>query len=166
MRTSSSSKKKTCAWKKNAEKVRTSLGLPREKEGEAWCDKVAIAGMTQTPRVTNLVNTAVQAVMQKSEAKSVSGVDLMIDISQDVGRRPWTLDSVRSLTTSSELVSVLRRRQVLPSEHFRLLGFPPTPTISLAGNEKSSVQQDLAGEAMSPACIALVLAVALVTMQK
>ena len=141
-------------WRKNSEKVRKGLAsVP------AWSQSNVIVGMSTAPRVMDLVDVALASTTQRAPAGPLP--DLIVDVSQDVGRRPWTLDSVRSITTSSDLVSISRQRSILPQEHYRLLGYPD---VDLEGQSLHS-QRDLSGEAMAPPSISFVLAVALATLQ-
>ena len=86
------------------------------------------------------------------------GARFYIDVSQDVQRRPWTLNWLRSLTTSTELFAMAEDRLLIPEEHYRLLGYPPDINLD---NLSKLAKKDLAGEAMSPASVGLILLCAL-----
>ena len=147
-------------WKTHSKKVRESLMLESTLAGApGWVNKVApstaLRGLNLSERLSDLVSVAVEASHGTSEPEEVE--DIIIDLSQDVLRRPWTNGHCRSLTTSSDLFSVKRRRVVLPGEHFRLLGFPSLNLHMLS----LAKQRDLSGEAMSPACMGVVCALGL-----
>ena len=144
-------------WKRNSLRTRKSLGLS-DLGSNGWLSGKTLAGLSSAERVHDLVNVAVESTVKGIGDEPMP--DLIVDVSQDVGRRPWTVDACRSLTTSSELLSVARRRVVVPREHFLLLGFPQVDLQGLSW----ACQRDLAGEAMSPAAVGFVLAIAMVCM--
>ena len=83
-------------------------------------------GMPHNERVLCLLDLAMKAEFAK-EGRVVKGLDVYVDYSQDILRRPWSRGYVRSLTTSSCLYNSFLDRRVEAREHFALLGFPHTP---------------------------------------
>ena len=106
-------------------------------------------GLSRTERVQDLIHLSFDWAQSKGEDID----DIYVDCSQDVGHKPWTKGSVRSLTTSSEIYSSRLDRAILASEHFRLLGFGPVCLMNLSHRQV----RDLSGEAMSPPCVGLCL---------
>ena len=79
------------------------------------------------------------------------GSQLFTDVSQSAARKPWSLNTIRSVTTSSAIYSHAAKRLVVPPELFHLLGYPRLQMSSLSSN----AQADLLGECMSVPCVTL-----------
>ena len=84
--------------------------------------------------------------MRHSEAFS-ENTPLILDLSQNVNRMPWSL-GIRSVTTSSCLFSFALGRVLKAEEHWAALGFP-----AMAGQLSERAQKHLVGEAMAPPVI-------------
>ena len=159
-------RKHSDGWRAHSKKVRAALGLSGDDAG-GWCAQNTVRGLHATERVTDLLNVAVEATMKERASNGNSDlqndddpVDLIIDVSQDVLRKPWCTQMCRSLTTSSELVSTQRKRAILPAEHLKLLGFAG---CSLEDVTPAQIRE-LAGECMAPPCVGTIMAVAMLVL--
>ena len=123
----------------------------RVAEGSSWTERgKSLLGVARTPRVENLINTAAAL----AEARGENLQDLFCDTSQSVMRKPWSNTVLRALNTSTEYYSFGLDRIILGRELFPLMGFPKMAFMATLGE---SVCKDLAGEAMSPPIMALLL---------
>ena len=93
----------------------------------------------------------VQLAYKTMVLKGVPLEQVIVDVSQDASRKPWSV-GCRSLTTSSTLFSFSRGRIIRPREHQRIMGFP---LMSLP-NFPEGVWRDLCGEAMAVPSVTLV----------
>ena len=146
-------------WKAHSAKLRETMLLESSLPGAAgWVSHVGAAhlrGVSLSERLADLLNVSIETTHGSSQPEEVE--DLIVDMSQDIKRRPWSVGYCRSLTTSSDLYTAKRGRVVIPLEHFRLLGFPPISLTHLS----FAKQRDLSGEAMSPVQMGIVLSVGL-----
>ena len=132
-------------WRTNSKAVRRNSGIA---EGTMPPNK-QLRGLSRTDRILDLVQLAFDWCKHSN-----GDIDeLFVDCSQDVGHRPWTVSSVRSLTTSSEIYASGIDRVILAGEHMRLLGFGRVNVDSFSSRQL----RELSGEAMSPPCVALCL---------
>ena len=114
--------------------------LPTISAGNREQDLISIAWASETSNGTNPLN-----------------VDVFVDISQSVSRKPWAdvkKKPLPTITTSTVLYWVNGRRLLLPVEHFLLLGWPRPPQ---ARDLSQAQLKDLSGEAMPLPCIAVVI---------
>eukprot|EP00971_Amphidinium_carterae_P352208 6492482-Amphidinium_carterae.2 len=100
-------------------------------------------GLVATARQQALINAAV------AERNSLAlASDVYVDVSQSLSRRPWS-ETLRAMTTSTDLFSIKRKRAIVAVETLQLLGFPKPSQCS------PSVLRDLLGECMAPPTVAL-----------
>ena len=143
---------KSKKWENKSETVRRKEGMLCNVD--EFIEKKALRGLSRTDRVLDLVDITCGVASRPQHAHS----RFYVDVSQDVLRRPWTCDWLRSLTTSTQLYGVVEDRAVLAREHMRFLGFPQQ--VDLTGQTQITIK-DLAGEGMAPPCIGLVMVSAL-----
>ena len=91
-----------------------------------------------------MINLAAQCIKMKSGAHA-DLTAILVDVSQDGGRRPWS-GHLRSMTTSSCFYSFSADRLLVGSEHMNIMGFPSH--LNLQHLSESAVK-DLIGEAFS-----------------
>jgi hypothetical protein len=151
-------------WVKKSKTIREKLGM--EARDRPWTSKASMSGVSRSDRVMDLLdicyvtNTQGKGIMKGSEVLEV----LLCDISQDVGRTPWTTSGVMStFTTTCELYSFQLDRLLVESEKFAVLGFPRSVALGFDGATTSALR-DIAGDCMSVPSVttvayALVLAV-------
>ena len=127
--------------------------------GEApWTGHALLMGVPSLPRVKDLLDCAYVAVGRRIEDEN--GRTLIVDVSQDVCRSPWSW-KVGCCTTSSQWYSYLHDRMICESEKFMLLGF--SPDVNVASLNRNDLR-DLGGEAMACYSIGTVLAAVLVSL--
>ena len=148
------SDKKQEKWKQKSEALRRRLAV---RETSNWCGRKTLFGVPDNERTRDLINVAADVMEQRHG----SAENVFIDCSQDVDRQPW--GPLRSITTSTEIYSTTLDRMLVPREHFLLLGF--ASEISLQ-HCSARAARDLAGESMSPACIALIQVAVIMTLFK
>ena len=90
--------------------------------------------------------------------------NFVLDVSQQVERRPWRApDGFRSMTRSSEYFLYSQDRLALAVEHLRVLGFPSNSKLDgLTGANLRC----LSGDAMAMPCVTLLLLCILHAMSK
>ena len=138
-------KVETQKWRKNSQTV---LKMHQLEKATA-SDQRMLKGLSRTDRVLDLIDVGFAWFSSKEGATD----SIYIDVSQDVGHKPWSRGFVRSLTTSSEVYDGDSDRILLPQEHLALLGFGAVTLGELSHRQI----RDLAGESMSPPCVGLVL---------
>ena len=124
-----------------------------EKEPK-WSESVDVE-LPSSARVVDVLDLAWAVTAKKyahiPEQERDSG--LYVDVSQSGSRLPWSLGSVRSITTSSSIYSFKERRLLVAPEVLALLGFP-CQRMNLDWLHPAKLQ-DLAGEAMALPAIGL-----------
>ena len=149
-------------WEKTHQALKGRHGLREGQIGWVEENMEDIRGLTGKPdRVLDLINVVWCKAKEALEGHSDADVAerCYVDVSQQVQRRPFTLQPVlRSLTTSSEVFSYKHKRMLLPEEHLLAMGFI-APKIQ---NLTNAAVKDLSGERMAlPTTAACVLAVIL-----
>ena len=112
----------------------------------SWRAQKQLLGVAQNPRVLQLLDVAV----------SIHGrdADLYVDISQSLDWKPWTIGSIRSVTTGTQIFSLQRDRLVTEVELMRCLGFPPW---SIPASLSRHALRDLGGQCMALPAVGLAL---------
>ena len=124
-----------------------------------FCSGHSLKALHATDRIVDLINLCWQF-----HAKCMEPVhSLVVDVSQDAERKAWSLHHFPTLTTSSELFFYKRSRALVGQEYLAILGFD---IHTLALPVSHSQMKDLAGDAMSPACIGLVSAACLAILKR
>jgi hypothetical protein len=141
-------------WVAQHAAVKESLKMtPKTK---LWCDQARSAGLDHlSTRCKDLINIAWHAATRDmTDPVDIASVkaSLMIDVSQDILRKPWTTH-LGTFTTSAQLYSFRLERFLLEQEKFYLLGFPhSTDFTSLSTN----ALRDLSGDAMALPSVTMV----------
>lgn len=134
-------------------------GAPR------WSDTASFAGMSVKPRTKDLIDIAcfacTKGVVDESERKRIKQ-RLMVDISQGISRRPWSMNTC-TFTTSAELYSFDLDRLITEKEKFIMLGFPRSTTCF--DGVSVSALRDLCGDAMAIPSVTMVMYSALLVLQ-
>ena len=131
-------------WVEASKKVLRHAGIDGDKDLRAWRGEEELPGVPKTARVMNLLDVA--RACSQSE-------DLFVDMSQSVGRRPWSAGTLRSVTTGSSFFSYKRRRALDIRELWRCFGFPDASVPCASPH----TLRNLLGEAMSLPCVALAM---------
>ena len=112
----------------------------------AWRAERELLGVAKNERVLQLLDVAVS--LHGTEA------DLYIDISQSVDWKPWTIGSIRSVTTGTQIFALQRDRLVTEMELMRCLGFPPW---SIPEGLSRHTLRDLCGQCMALPAVGLAM---------
>ena len=131
-------------WVPASKKVLEDASIDKHRDLSAWRGDSKLPGVPNTARIMNLLDVA-RACSQSQ--------DLYVDISQSVGRRPWSAGTLRSITTGSNFFSFKRRRTLEVQELWRCFGFADKNIPSASPH----ALRNLLGEAMSLPCIALAM---------
>ena len=132
-------------WHGKAKRILVELGSPADPNP-----------VSKLPAVQDLVkNKRALAVLDMAWLSTPPGQRhrLLVDISQDIGRRPWTTGPLGTLCTSSDIFLMFRLSCLMPCEKFKLLGFG---TLDLQWLSNSALS-DLAGDAMSVISVGMML---------
>ena len=151
--TSAAGRKVSLQWQEAHKKLRIADHIP--ETAPEWSSGKRLLGVSPG-RTMDLVNLSFQSTSLRRADLTASQIeaDLIVDVSQSAGRRPWTSAGgvLRCLSTSSTLFSFRKRRTLTGLEHLALLGF-----VGVNGNGLTQSQlRNLAGEAMSLPQIAFV----------
>eukprot|EP00971_Amphidinium_carterae_P269387 5344227-Amphidinium_carterae.3 len=108
-----------------------------------------VRGISPTPRYIDAID-----VCWAINSKHPDASQLVLDVSQDLERRPWSMEVIPTLTKSSDVFAFAVGRTLAPEEHLRALGFDLSK-LQLAGLSAGQIC-DLAGDSMSVGCVAVV----------
>ena len=87
--------------------------------------------------------------------------DLYVDVSQSLDWKPWTVGSIRSLTTGSQIFSLRLDRLLTEFEVLLCLGFKPYSIPELS----RTTLRDLAGQCMALPAVGLAMISVLSSLQ-
>ena len=124
-----------------------------DSSGRRWSQEKPIRGSGQTERLTDCIDLCWQYVSQQGAFNSTD--EVLLDVSQDLERRPWATNRFPTMTRSTEFFSFTRQRVLAGAEYLQVLGFD----VSASGLKLDKLSQhqlkDLAGDCMAPPSIAL-----------
>ena len=109
------------------------------------------------------VHDAVNLCAEHHEAEGFDIKRVVVDVSQDMLRRPWSADSFPTLTRSSEIFVYARERALIGTEHLQVCGFQAS-ALDLSCVSQSQ-QKDLAGDGMAVPSVTLVVLAAIAVLQ-
>ena len=156
-------------WQQSHEKMRKLNELGPEYY--RWTSHHEMKGMAKLPRLRDCVNIACE-LWQKQEWQQLKHVSpaatltdvqvhkcpLLLDVSQSADRKPFAVDKMRAMCSSSTFYYFPQDRCLLPKEHLFLAGWPSEAgAVSVEGLSPTQIR-DLAGESMSLPCVTLALA--------
>ena len=135
-------------WKKKHTARREAEGLEDIPFSCRWSTRNAslCRGISASARTLDVLDLAMEVTLKRKPHLDEATAEKMLfaDVSQCGSRSPWTMSTLRSVTTSTDFFSFARKRAVLPAEVFRLLGFTKVNTRGLGAGDL----KDLVGEAM------------------
>lgn len=128
--------------------MRRSIGM--DLTAKPWTSRIRtqLTGLNATERVRDLIDVAwFSATKDAADHIELERIQkhLVVDVSQAVDRRPWSM-SFSTLTTNSECYVYHLDRTLLESEKFYLLGFPKWTLNPVCLSQNAL--RDLAGECM------------------
>ena len=146
-------------WKDKHRVLREKLGVKDEpgRGMERWTSSHEVLGVTAgADRVLDaidLCHSACSLGSKDGEGAALRG-PIVLDVSQDMSRRPWSVGQVPTMTRTSEFFLYHQSRLATGGEHLRLLGFN---SESLDFGRLSPGQlKDLAGDGMGVPCVSVV----------
>ena len=122
-----------------------------------WCDQVDPSSIGRlSARCKDLINIAwFRSTKDLTNPVHITAVRdcLLVDISQDISRRPWS-NRLGTFTTSAQIYSFRLGRVLLEEEKFYFLGFPRNTKFS---SLSMHALRDLSGDAMALPSVTMVI---------
>ena len=147
-------------WRKKSHELRQYYGIPLG--ARPWTSKpgVRLAGVVANDRVRDLIDIAWAVCSDGLEGDDLESVRkaLIVDYSQDVGRKPWSM-TIGTFTTSSCIYSYGKDAKIREQEKFFMCGFDQSTDF---GDIAESALRDLVGDCMALPCVGAVVASAAV----
>lgn len=165
-------------WKADSAEARGRLeaaGCPLAF-GNPWTDtRPTLRGLAGTGRQKDILDVAFlsschqlglhpasREAEEAARGHATGSLGLLVDVSQSVQRRPWSLSNLHTVTTSTKAYSCLLERVLAPEEVLLIYGWPRA-MAEANHNLGRAAMRNLVGETMALPTIAVAMVSMLVT---